>query len=476
MLLRLRTLFFAISLSFCAQPLFGYVLEGFSWTPNRTVSMQLSLGGPQLLQDGSASFSASAANVCAKWNAHLAHMQFAPVLDSPVVPDPDDYENSAAFATTVFGDTFGTNTLAVTLSSLREGTTTQSDTLFNSAFNWDSYGGPLQRGAEDFHRVALHEFGHNLGLDHPDQAGQTVSAIMNATVSNVAVLQPDDIAGATALYGEGPPYAFGNDGSVLANISTRAKVDAGDDALIGGFIIQGSEPATVIVRAIGFSLSAVGLTNPLHDPVLTIYDANGRQIAMNDDWISGANAETIASYRLDPPNSIESALLLTLPPGAYTAVISSFSSASQPPESGIALFELFDLHTTGARAGNLSTRGQVLAGDDVLIGGFIIGGGLAKPIVVRALGPSLGGSVSGAVLANPKLELHDGNGTLLQSNDNWAQGPDADTIESEGLAPTKPLESALRATLAPGNYTAVVRGVNGGTGVGLVEIYDLSAP
>ncbi len=470
-----RFLLSALALA-CAQPLFGYVLEGFSWTPNRTVSMQLSLGGPRLLQDGAASFNASAADVCAKWNAHLAHMQFAPVLGSPVVPAPDDYENSAAFASTVFGDSFGSSTLAITLSSLRDGITSTSDTLFNSAFAWDSYRGPLQRDVEDFHRVALHEFGHNLGLDHPDQDGQTVTAVMNSVVSNVAGLQPDDIAGATALYGAGPPYLFGNDGPILANISTRAKVDSGDDALIGGFIIQGSGPATVIVRAIGLSLSAAGLANPLHDPLLTIFDGTGRQIAKNDDWISGANAETIASYRLDPSNSIESALLLTLDPGEYTAVISSFSDPMQPAEAGVALFELFDLHTTSGRAVNLSTRGQVLAGDDVLIGGFIIGGGLEKPIVVRALGPSLSGSVNGAVLANPQLELHDGNGTLLQSNDNWAQSPDADAIEAEGLAPTKPLESALQATLAPGSYTAIVRGVNGATGVGLVEIYDLSQP
>lgn len=466
---------FLLALTFLgAQPLFGFALEGKSWTLNRTVAIQLSLGQPRTLIDGFASFNKSAADVLAIWNTHLAHLTLQPVIESPVVPSANDYEMSAAFSNTIFGDTFGRGTLAVTLISDRNGTTSETDTIFSSAFFWDSYNGPLRPGIEDFHRVALHEFGHTLGLDHPDQNGQTVSAVMNSQVSNTFTLQPDDIAGVESIYGDGPAEQSAVDAPVLANISTRALVGTGDNVLIGGFIVQGTGPATVILRAIGFSLSAQGIAGALFDPIITVYDSNRQQIAMNDDWISAPNAETIASYHLDPPNTIESAVMLTLPAGAYTAVIESYSDPTHPAEGGIALFELYDLHTTGGRAGNISTRGQVLGGDNVLIGGFIIGGAESKPVVVRALGPSLGDLGVANVLSDPFVELHDGNGNLLQSNDNWEQGPDAQAIADEGIAPTKAKEAALQATLNPGNYTVVVSGVNGANGIGLVEIYDMS--
>ncbi len=457
-----------------AEPLFGFALEGQSWTLDRTVDMQLSLGRPRTLIDGFTSFNRSAADVIAIWNTHLAHLTLRPVIGSPVVPASNDYEMSAFFANTIFGDTFGQDTLAVTLISDRAGTTSETDTAFNSAFQWNSYNGPLRPGVQDFHRIALHEFGHTLGLDHPDEAGQTVAAIMNSQVSDTYRLQTDDIAGVESLYGNGPAEQSAVDAPVLVNISTRAMAGTGDNVLIGGFIVQGSGPATVILRAIGFSLSAQGIGGALPDPTIKVYDSNQRQIAESDDWISSANAETIASYHLDPPNSLESAVLLTLQPGNYTAIIEGYSDASQPATTGIGLFELYDLHTTTGRAGNISTRGQVLDRESVLIGGFIIGGSVSKPVVVRALGPSLGDLGVANALSDPSLELHDANGTLLQSNDNWAAGRDAQAIANEGFAPTRGKEAALQATLNPGNYTAIVSGVNGATGIGLVEIYDMS--
>ncbi len=471
-----KVLLLSASLFLSAQPLFGFTLEGVSWTLNRTVQMQLSLGPPRRLSDGFDSFNQSAADALNIWNTHLAHMRFQPVRPSPVTPSGDDVENSVFFSNTVFGDSFGSGTLAVTLISDRQGTLLQTDTLFNNVYQWDSYSGPLRAdGVLDLHRVALHEFGHTLGLDHPDEAGQSVAAIMNSRISDRSTLSSDDIAGVESLYSRGPNELNAIAAPVLENLSTRGLVSTGDKVLIGGFIVQGPGSATVILRAIGFSLSSLGVGNGLHDSVLTVYDSAQRQIARNDDWITSPSAETIASYHLDPPNSIESAVLLTLKPGAYTATIASYDDPNQPAQDGIALFELYDLHTTNGRAGNISTRGQVLGGNNVLIGGFIIGGPGAKPIVVRALGPSLGAALASQVLADPKLELRDGNGNLLQANDNWQNGPDATAIAAEGFGPTDPRESALQATLAPGSYTAVVSGVRNATGIGLVEIYDMSA-
>ena len=459
-----------------AQTAFGFVLEDLSWTRDRTVVMQLSLNMPHTLSDGSTSFNQVALSALNIWNQYLVHLQFSAKTTSPVPPNGDDEEMSVFFSGTIFGDDFGEGTLAITLlSSRNQGVLEETDTIFNTIYTWDSYRGQLRRGVQDFRRVAIHEFGHTLGLDHPDEHGQQVNAIMNSQEGNTDTVQADDIAGVRSLYNTGPAYRTSVDASVLRNLSTRAVIGTGQNVLIGGFIIQGTQPATIIVRGIGYSLRAAGITNPISDPTLTVYDRNQHVVATNDDWITGANAQTIASFHLDPSNSIESALYLTLAPGRYTAVMESFSDSTQPAMSGVGLIELYDLHLSSSRAGNISSRAQVLGGENVLIAGFIVGGTQSKQVVVRGIGPSLATSGIAQPLADPTLELRNAKGVLIQSNDNWQQhNPNAQTISDRGLAPTQPRESALLATVNSGRYTAIVRGVANDTGTALVEVYDLS--
>lgn len=445
------------------------------WNKNRTVRVYLSIDYPfGPFSDGFATLNDSAEDALNKWNQQLVHMQFAPIKNSPLPPTDLDANTSVTMSNTIYGDAFGNNVLAVTLVSPRGAHLVEADVIFNSVYSWDSYHGSQTTDVYDFHRVALHEFGHVLGLDHPDEASpkQTVVAIMNSTVSGVDTLRQDDIDGAHSIYDSGPAFLTSIPAPNLVNLSTRAFVGTGNNVVIGGFIIQGSQPATVILRGIGGSLPAFGINNALEDPVIELHSGNST-LSESDDWIDDSWASTIASYHLDPTNSRESAILATLNPGSYTVVLRSFP-VSNGNVTGTGLIELYDLHTTGGRAGNISTRGPVNTGNQVLIGGFIVGGNLTKEVVVRAIGPSLSAvGVSGA-LSDPTVELRDASGNLVDSNNNWGDHPKAAQIQSEGLAPNQPVESALQVTLNPGNYTAIVRGFNGATGVGLVEIYDLS--
>jgi hypothetical protein len=251
------------------------------------------------------------------------------------------------------------------------------------------------------------------------------------------------------------------------NISTRGDVGTGDDALIGGFIITGSTPKKVILRAIGPSLAGAGLTGVLQDPVLELHNTTGALLLMNDNWRDTQEAE-IEATDIPPTDDRESAIVATLTPGAYTAVVRGKDNAT-----GIALVEAYDLDTTPAsRFGNISTRGLVGIGDDVLIGGLIVSSeeSAQANVVVRALGPSL--VLVSDALQDPTLELHDSNGALIALNDNW-QDSQAGIIASTGLAPVDDREAAIFAMLAAGAYTAVVHGQNETSGVGLVEAYNI---
>lgn len=251
------------------------------------------------------------------------------------------------------------------------------------------------------------------------------------------------------------------------NISTRANVQTGDNVMIGGFIVTGSSSKRVIIRAIGPSLGGTGVTNLLANPTLQLHGASG-VIASNDNWKENQQAE-IEDSKVAPQNDAESAIIAVLSPGAYTAIV-----AGKDGGAGVGLVEVYDLaQTVDAKLANISTRGLVQTGDNVMIGGFILGGASGNTeIVVRGLGPSLAeGSISN-VLANPVLELRDGNGVVVARNDDWAESQQA-AIEAKGLAPENSLESALLVTLAAGGYTAIVSGSDGGSGVGLVEAYNV---
>lgn len=252
--------------------------------------------------------------------------------------------------------------------------------------------------------------------------------------------------------------------STLANISTRLQVNTGDSVLIGGFIITGTQQKRVIARGIGPSLPISGA---LADPMLELRDSVGNLIASNDNWRSTQEAEIIATG-IPPSNDLESAIVANLAANssAYTATVRGVNNGT-----GVGLVEVYDLdRTVDSKLANISTRGLVQMDNSVLIGGLIVLGQNPLRLIVRAIGPSL--PVSGS-LADPTLELHDGNGTLVASNDNWRSDQEAEIIAT-GIPPTNDLESAIVQNLNPGSYTAVVRGKNNTTGVGLVEAYALN--
>jgi len=256
--------------------------------------------------------------------------------------------------------------------------------------------------------------------------------------------------------------------SHLANISTRMNVGVNENVLIGGFIVSGSQPKQLIVRAVGPSLTAAGVTGAMANPMLELHDSTGALIASNDNWQTGGQVSQISASGLAPSNALESAIIATLPSGNYTAIVRGVNSTT-----GIALVEVYELDSTTTRLMNVSARGQVGVNDAVLIGGFIVNGAQPKQLIVRAIGPSLTAAGVAGALANPMLELHDSTGALIASNDNWQTGGQASQISASGLAPSNPQESAIMATIPPGNYTAIVKGVNNTTGVGMVEVYDL---
>ena len=258
----------------------------------------------------------------------------------------------------------------------------------------------------------------------------------------------------------------------LQNLSTRLRVETGDNVLIAGFILQGADAKKVIVRAIGPSLQANGtpLAGRLADPVLQLYNGAGNLIATNDNWRDTQKQEIIDST-IPPTDDKESAIVALLEPGNYSAVVRGKNETT-----GIAVVELYDLDARPvSKAVNVSTRGRVSTGDNVMIGGFILGGQNPAKVLLRGIGPSL--SVNGVPLAgrlsDPFLELHNSEGALMAANDNWRDATPVE-VENAGAAPSDDRESAFVLDLAAGTYTVILRDAAGAEGVALFEAYNLT--
>ena len=256
------------------------------------------------------------------------------------------------------------------------------------------------------------------------------------------------------------------------NLSTRMRVQTGDNVGIGGFIVAGTAPKHVLLRAIGPSLTGFGVPDALADPVLELHGPDAFVTITDDNWRDDPVQEAAIIFTGIPPtNDLEAAIDATLNPGSYTAIVRGKNDTS-----GVALVEVYDLSQAApAKLANISTRALVSTGDNIVIAGFVLGNnGGDDRVVVRGIGPSLSAVGVPNVLADPTLGLHDRNGALLIGDDDWQDDPtQAAELIAAGLAPTNQSESGVVATLSPGLYTALLAGVNGGSGIGSVEVYDL---
>jgi hypothetical protein len=242
----------------------------------------------------------------------------------------------------------------------------------------------------------------------------------------------------------------------------------GNDVMIGGFIIGGMTPKTVVIQGIGPSLGNYGITNPLPNPTLTLVrSSDNTVIAANDNWQSAPNAAQIQAAGFAPSNPYESAIMVTLAPGGYTAILSGVSNST-----GVGLVAMYEVDHPEVPFIDLSTRAKVLTGQGVMIAGINIQGN-QQSVVIQGIGPSLANYGIASPLPNPTLTLvRSSDGAVIATNDNWQSAPNASAIQASGFAPTNPWESAILITLPAGNYTAILQDASGATGTGLVAVYQ----
>ena len=365
-----------------------------------------------------------------------------------------------------------------------------TSTGFNiHSYNSDNTQGPLENGANGIVETAL-AIGLTQSTASVPEANSFKATIVPVSVHEHSFDYWEQVKSEVIPWISAPiPPGGGTLTPAIGNISTRGFVQTGNDVMIGGFIVQGTEPKTVIIRAIGPELipPPYNIPNALADPTLELHNGTGALIASNDNWETTVIGGIITSNQVSaiqnsghvPTQPSESAIVATLQPGNYTAIVRGVNNTI-----GVALVEVYDLAPDATSIlGNISTRGFVQTGDNVMIGGFIVQGTGPKTVIVRAIGPELippPYNIPNA-LADPTLELHDGTGALIGSNDNWQTtviggiitSNQVSAIQNSLHAPTQPSESAIVATLQPGNYTAIVRGVNNTVGVALVEVYAL---
>jgi hypothetical protein len=294
-------------------------------------------------------------------------------------------------------------------------------------------------------------------------ATATATATVTATATPAATATPSPSATP-----RGTPSA-----AQALNISTRLRVDTGEKVMIGGFIITGEAAKSVVLRGMGPSLATTGIpaASLLNDPVLELHGSSGALIVSNDNWKESPQTSQIEGTVFQPNDDREAVILATLPPAAYTVILKGARGSS-----GVGLVEVYDTNpSVDSELANISTRGFVETGSNVMIGGFMLGGNPNNTrIAIRALGPSLASAGLTNLVADPTLELHDGNGMLLIANDNWEDNPiSAAALTANGLAPTDSREAAIFTILPAGSFTAIMTGKNGGVGIGLVEIYNL---
>lgn len=511
----------------------AYSVTGSRWRSS-TVTLQLQLGtSSTVLMDGFASWGAAAEDAANLWNASIGATRFNVVRDSTATRAQGNRINNVFFSGDIYGDAWGSGVLAVTLTSASGSSTVETDVLFNNRLNWNSYRGPLRSGIHDFHRVALHEFGHALGLDHPDENGQAVTALMNSRVSALDTLAADDLAGAQSLYGA--PVA-----AVAAPIITTQPVSrtatAGENVtfsvgvsssaivtyqwLKAGATLAGATTSTLSLAAVtashagsytvritnagGTVTSATATltvnsptvpTNPIVTPPVTTTTPITPPVTTTPPTIVLAPAaqSIAAGERLTLSVSAAGPGLLTYQwskdgvdlPGETNASLTL--AAARPGDGGS--YRVRIANAAGAitsdptlvtvrysRLINLSTRAFLPAGS-ALTPGFYVRGTAAKTLLIRAVGPTLSLFGVGPALAEARLDvIAQDTATLVASNNDWGGGPTLrDTFASVGAFPlaADSRDAAVQTTLSPRGYTArITTGDTTTSGITLAEIYD----